>query len=241
MALEAQIFNRSVARYTVPGPIRHSGRLLLALLSLVSGARLAHAADVTVQVLAKEAGQPITAASVCLGTRADPSQFGAQLTGPEGMVVFHGVPDAPLVLTVSKAGRSGDQQALFGGRSDQILNVSLARGGTGPVCRGASAPPAPVLALTGLRLDGGAAVTEHRRVTLDFSLTGTANQYRASESPQFTGARWATLHPRPGFELSAGPGEKQVYLQVRQFRERHGSTLEVRSNVVSGAIRYQPR
>lgn len=240
VTLKPQSRNRGRRPRAIPAAIRSYGGAFLLALGAVAGAHPARAADVTVQVLAKEAGQPIADASVCLGTAADPSQFGAQLSGPEGMAVFRGVPDAPLVLTVSKAGRSGDQQALSGARTDRILNVFLARGGTGARCRGASAPPAPVLALAGLRLDGGASVTGRRRVSLDFSVSGTANQYRASESPQFTGARWQALHAWPAFELSAGAGTKRVYLQVRQFHEVQGSTLEVRSNVVSGAIRYHP-
>lgn len=196
----------------------------------------AFAADLTVRVLNKSTGQPLEGASACLGTDADPVQLGARHTGPDGKAAFADVPGAPLSLIVSKSGYRSERKAVSGGPYDQELTILLAKGSggryscdAGAVVTRKAGPAPPFL------LDRGAAVTADRRVSLHFSAE-RATEYRASESSDFAGAEWRTIEGTPAFELSAGPGRKTVYLQLRRYREAEGARLETRSEVLSDSI-----
>lgn len=70
-------------------------------------------------------------------------------------------------------------------------------------------------AVTSFKINGGAASTAHRRVTLNNTASGTPTQYMASESSTFSGATWKTYSRKPTFTLSAGVGVKRVYFKVR--------------------------
>jgi hypothetical protein len=70
---------------------------------------------------------------------------------------------------------------------------------------------------------------------LDFSSDG-ATQYRASESSDLADAQWRPVEGTPTFELSAGPGRKTVYLELRRYREAEGARLETRSDVLADSI-----
>ena len=195
------------------------------------------AANLTVQVLERGSGTPLEGAAVCLGTGADPRQFGALRSSADGTVVFEDILDAPLSLTVSRTGFRGERRDLAGLRSDRVLTVLLPRGGLGPRCDAPTAgDDARGLTISNFRIDGGAASTQRRRVTLDFRTAGEATHYRASESQDFADARWQPLNDQPMFELSAGGGEKRVYLQVRKHRQTEGVSLETSSEIVSDSI-----
>jgi hypothetical protein len=189
-----------------------------------------------VRVLNKSTGQPLEGASACLGTSADPVQLGARRTGPDGKAAFQDVPGAPLSLIVSKSGYRSERKSVSGGPYDQEQTVLLAKGGGGGysceagavVSRDAGPPPSFVL-------DRGAGVTTDRTVSLDFSSEG-ATDYRASESSTFGDAEWRAIEGTPRFELSAGPGRKTVYLQLRRYREAEGARLETRSEILSDSI-----
>ena len=208
-----------------------------ALLAMSCWAAPLWAANLTVQILERGSGTPVAGAAVCLGTGADPSQFGALRSSADGTVQFEDILDAPLSLTVSKTGFRGERRDLAGMRSDRVLTVLLPRGGLGPRCDAPSGgDDAPGLTISNFRLDGGAASTQRRRVTLDFRTAGDATHYRASESQDFAGAPWQPLNDQPMFELSAGGGEKRVYLQVRKRRQTEGVSLETSSEIVSDSI-----
>jgi hypothetical protein len=194
------------------------------------------AGDLTVRVLAKSTGKPLEGASVCLGTNADPVQLGARRTSADGKAAFRDVPGAPLSLIVSRSGYQSERRGVSAGPFDQDITMLLATGrSAGFSCEAGavvSARPAPA---PGFRLDRGAPVTTDRRVTLDFASDG-ATQYRASESSDFAGAEWQPIEGTPTFELSAGPGRKTVYLQLRRYRETEGARLETRSDALSDSI-----
>ncbi len=199
----------------------------------------AHAVQVGVRVLDGRDGRPLAGAAVCLGTAANPSQFGAWLTPADGTVVFREVPDTTLVLTLSCEGFHGRRRVLPRARYDRHYNITLYRGGLGPQCEGArpyGRPGPAAVTVRNFRLDGGAAVTRDREVTLDFEASAGVTHYRAAESPDLDDVPWRPLTDRPVFRLGPGPGRKTVYLQVRKYRKTRGAALELVSAVVSDTI-----
>jgi hypothetical protein len=88
---------------------------------------------------------------------------------------------------------------------------------------------APVPTVTAFVINGGAAKTTSRTVTLDSTATNGATEYRASESPTFAGAAWRPYTTAPTFELSAGNVTKRVYFQTRNVA---GESL-VRSDTIA--------
>ena len=212
---------------------------LLGVAIAALGVAVVHAAQVSVRVVDAHSNRPLAGVAVCLGTAANPSQFGAFITPDDGTVVFDRVPDTSLSLTLSRQGFLGQRRWLPRARYDRHLTISFNRGGLGPRCAGARPVTPEKAAVIGVRnfiLDGGAAVTRDRQVTLDFDAGAGATHYRAAETPDLERVPWQPLTPRPVFRLSPGSGRKTVYLQVRKYRETRGAALELVSAVVSDTI-----
>jgi uncharacterized repeat protein (TIGR01451 family) len=74
--------------------------------------------------------------------------------------------------------------------------------------------PAP--SVTSFSINGGAASTASRTVTLNNTATNNPTQYIASEASNFSGASWQTYSTSPSFTLSQGNGTKRVYFKVRR-------------------------
>jgi hypothetical protein len=85
-------------------------------------------------------------------------------------------------------------------------------------------------------MSGGAGVTTTRNVTLDNVVSGKPTQFRASERADFKGADWQDYTQAPVFQLSAGPGKKAVYFQVRRHAALNGANLETLSPVRKDSI-----
>jgi hypothetical protein len=204
----------------------------------------AQAADVKVRVLDKVSGEPAAEAAVCLGTTAQPDQFGAYLTPGDGTVVFRNVPTTTMALTVSKRGYMGYQGIKAAAAYDRVFVVPLPHGGLGPQCRTAGpyegvGAPAQGLYVGGLRINGGRAVTHDRTVTLSARLKGQPTEYRASEQADLEAAQWRPYREPIHLELSPGSGRKTVYFQVRKYRKLNGASLQSTSNVVKASIRLE--
>ena len=71
----------------------------------------------------------------------------------------------------------------------------------------------PVVAT--FQINGGAAVTTSRTVTLNNSAMGSPTGYMASEDSGFIGANWQDYAVTPSFTLSVGYGVKTVYFKVK--------------------------
>jgi len=202
------------------------------------------AADLGIRIYEREGKSPLQDVSVCLGTPANISQFGAALTGPDGLASFRDVPRAPLVVTASKPGYRAAQQSLVTTNTDRLLILSLPTGGGGPVCKadnGRNGTGNGGLRVSQFRISKGIAVTTTPNVFLNHKVEGVPTQYRASEHPDFTGSDWQTYTTTPGFKLSAGNGRKVVYFQVRRSTTMNGADIEVFSPVVQDAITLQHR
>lgn len=90
---------------------------------------------------------------------------------------------------------------------------------------------APVV--SSFKINGGAASTVNRKVTLNNTVVGTTpTQYMAGESSSFKGAVWQPYSKAPTFTLSpaSGSGSKTVYFKVKDGSGK-------KSAVVSDSIR----
>jgi hypothetical protein len=203
-----------------------------------------HAADLSIRVYERGGNLPLQDASVCLGTPASINQFGAALTGSDGMATFRNVPGAQLVITASKSGYKAEQQSLVTNNMDRLLVISLPTGGGGPVCgsgSGRKITGSGSLGVSQYGINKGAAVTATQQVILNHAVEGVPTHYRASEHPDFSGADWQAYAAEPGFGLSPGNGRKLVYFQLRRSSDMNGANLEVLSPVVQDTITLQQR
>jgi hypothetical protein len=198
-----------------------------------------YAAEITVRVFERGGKLPLKGVAVCLGTSARLDQFGVSMTDLEGYAVFTGLPQTPMVVTVSRPGYMSGQEHMKGSVENRMLVMSLPTGGGGTICphgqRGLTQTDTG-LELEYFRLNNGAAVSSNASVTLDNKFSGHASQYRASEKPDFRGAEWQEYQKRPHFQLSAGRGNKTVYFQVRRYAKINGADLEARSAVKHDSI-----
>ncbi len=198
------------------------------------------AADLRVRVFERGGQAPLAGVSVCVGTQANPTQFGAVSTNHDGYAVFRDLPRAPLNVIASKAGFLGQQEALITSNMERLLVVSLPTGGGGPKCeldvRDSGSGSAGGLQVRNLSINNGAAITASRYVFLNHALEGHPTDYRASENPDFRGAGWQSYIPKPALELSPGGGRKVVYFQVRRYSKVNGADIQILSPVVRDSI-----
>lgn len=206
------------------------------------------AGEITVQVSKRRAGDPVADAAVCLGTPANPAQFGAMLADAKGMARFDKVHTrADLVLTVSKSGYQGRQVALGRDSRNRGVLLTLSSGGGGPTCWKALELALPTQLMTRpathiapgikeFRINRGEQTTHSARVTLDFVLTGEASHYRASDRSDFRSAQWLPLEPDLRLDLSGDAGLKTVYFQVGKLTSTEGAEIEILSNVAVDTI-----
>lgn len=223
------------------------GKQMTLLAFLLAGlilAGFAQASDLRVRVFERGGNHPLAGVSVCLGTPANPTQFGSDQTDAKGYAQFADIPRAPLLITASKSGYQGEQQSLVISSIPRLMVLSLAPGGGGARCAtgNAHAVESPgSLQITGFRIDNGAAASIDRQVRLDYRVSGRPNEYRASESPDFSGAPWQPYSNQAVFTLSPGDGRKTVYFQVRRYSKINGADIQTLSPVVRDSIVLQNR
>ena len=210
--------------------------------------QLGWAGEVTVRVSKRHAGDPVQAAAVCLGTPANPTQFGAMLADEKGMARFDKVHTrAELVLIVSKRGYKGRQVALGRDPRDRGVLLTLASGGGGPECGNVLALAGQMTSMTSpaghlapgiakFQINGGKPTTHSTRVTLDYVLTGEASHYRASDRSDFKFAQWQPLESDLWLDLTGDSGLKTVYFQVSKLTSAAGAEIEILSNVAVDTI-----
>jgi hypothetical protein len=237
-------FYSKPALHRLPGPdadLCCPGLLLRVALLFIAAVLAApvSAADLRVRVFERGGLAPLTGVSVCVGTQANPAQFGAVRSDHDGYAVFRDLPRAPLTVIASKPGYLGQQESLVTSNMERLLVVSLPTGGGGPKCVQDirdTAGRASALQVGYLNINSGAAITTSRYVFLNHVLEGNPTEYRASESPDFNGARWQAYIPEPAFELSPGTGRKVVYFQVRRHSMINGADIQTLSPVVRDSI-----
>lgn len=218
--------------------------IVFAALVLCGLPLLAKAADLSIRIHERGGKSTLQGVSVCLGTPADPDQFGADLTGYDGVAIFRNVPPAPLLITASKSGYKAEQQSLVTNNMNRLLTMSLSNGGGGPVCDARSARTftgSGPIRVTQFKINKGVAVASTPDVSLNHNAEGVPTHYRASEHPEFTGADWQAYTAEPGFKLSPGNGRKVVYFQLRRFSDMNGANLEVLSPIARDTIDLRRR
>jgi len=217
-----------------------SGLTILLLFSLTS--LTVSAADVQIRVFERGGKAPLVGVAVCLGTSARISQFGASLTDGSGNATFNNVPRATLLVTASKDGYKAEQESMVSSTGNRMLVISLPTGGGGPQCpldEAATGVSGGGLGISRFAMSSGAAVTTSRNVTLNNVVSGHPTQYRASEMANFRGAGWRDYTSAPAFQVSAGPGKKTIYFQVRRYASLNGANLETLSPVRKDSIVLQ--
>jgi hypothetical protein len=197
-----------------------------------------------VRLLDKHSGKPVAGAAVCLGTRAQASQFGARRSDADGVVRFDDVRTSPLLLTVSGQGYQGRQQALEPMYQSRVMAITLVTGGGGPTCaapRTASNARAADsgLALTSVRVRANPALQEGAGALVTARASGSVNQIRISEHADFHDTDWQDYGPEIAVPLSGGEGLKRLYVQVRRATVAQGASIEVLSPVREVSYRVQ--
>lgn len=92
--------------------------------------------------------------------------------------------------------------------------------------------------LNTVTINNGAQYTSARTVILDHIAHGNPTFYRAGENSNLNNLQWLPYVPSPTYTLSAGNGNKTVYMQVRtgSSNETGSSLQQSMSNVVSDSI-----
>ena len=217
-----------------------SGLTILLLFSLTS--LTVPAADIQVRVFERGGKAPLAGVAVCLGTPARIGQFGSSLTDGSGNATFNNVPRATILVTASRDGYKAEQESMAPPTGNRMLVLSLPAGGGGtqcPLSETATRASGGGLGISRFVMSSGAAVTTTRNVTLDNVVSGQPTQYRASEMANFRGAGWQDYTQAPAFQLSAGPGKKTIYFQVRRHASLSGANLETLSAVRKDSIVLQ--
>jgi hypothetical protein len=99
------------------------------------------------------------------------------------------------------------------GKKTVYFKVKNGNGESAAVSDGITLRETPTV--TTFAINPGAVETASRTVTLNNVATGSPTEYMASESASFAGAAWQVYTVAPSFTLSAGYGEKIVYLKVK--------------------------
>ncbi len=209
----------------------------IGLLACQSG----YSAEVRVQVTDRQLGNALANASVCLGTPANPVQFGAKFSGENGYVVFEEVPETPLILTVSRPEYTGYQRRQTARRFDITLRVGLVTGGLGPICDLGEVATSPALtdgavSIPAFHLGAVDSPGGERTVRLNAVVTGNPTHYRVAEHWGFEGVEWIDYKSQLLYKLSEGAGKKRVYFQVRRLKQLDGAHVESLSGIAQATI-----
>ncbi|VAW74366.1 hypothetical protein MNBD_GAMMA15-1350 [hydrothermal vent metagenome] len=194
-----------------------------------------------VRVVDKQSGSSIGQAAVCLGTAAQPDQFGARRAAADGIVRFNDIPANTMVLTASKLGYQGKLQSVEPLSGNRVIELNLASGGGGPACTAVTSEKEPQttdeLAITEAHVVADSASSSGNKVFVKVSVSGVANQIRVSESSSFKDAVWQELKPQNRYTVSEGKGVKRIYVQVRRQIKASGASIEVLSPARVAAYR----
>jgi len=215
---------------------------MLTILVSVLAVHGAWAADVQIRVVDAAKRTPLSGAGVCLGTPANPEQFGALRTDAQGGATFTDVPPTPLMLTVSRNQYRGYRVQHGVKRFDVVIEVALQTGGLGPQCAAPVAAGVDAqerLAIRRFSVNGGRRVTRRRDVTVAAVVAGEPTHYRISERADFSDAEWQPFALPGSFKLSRARGTKTVYFQVRRFRDAGDASMQSVSEVVQAQVTFE--
>lgn len=211
----------------------------IGLVILVGAGAPLRAAEVTVRVFERAGGTPVGGAAVCLGTAADPGQFAQARSDDAGEVRVDAVPNATLVVTVSRDGYRGERRRLPASGSNRQVVLSLVPGGGGPRCEAGGAPPSrdpdssPELRLHGLRAEVEGRGAGQWQVRVTPRMSGTATEFRLGWDQELAGAEWQPYGPGPAVtaSLPPPPGPALLHFQLRRQVTVAGADLEQRTRI----------
>ncbi|MBT4837520.1 MAG: carboxypeptidase regulatory-like domain-containing protein [Methylococcales bacterium] len=214
---------------------------------LATPVSLIQAGNLSIDVATENYGQGLANASVCLGTNASPTIYGARLSNKKGRATFADVPNGKLLVTVSKDGYRGHSRSFNKGQGSSVY-VPLRQGGGGATCTQAvvkqdnsgsrtKQQTSRFLQLSSLKINRSASSTRSQSVSLNHISSGSPTQYRASEKRDFSDAKWEDYSATPSYTLSSGKGMKTVFFQVRKVVKMSKGEITRDSVVVSDGIR----
>lgn len=227
-------------------------RLIAALIVFLAPASAAAQNMVVIVNQGADVGtSPIAGATVCVGTSAEPAKYGRLTTNSSGQVNFPEVPGTELLVTAHKPGFRGRSKTAPASNWSRVERIGLQPGSGGPAC------PAPLpttgqaeVTITTIRSfsinDNAAEMQAGAPAQLWVEWTGAAPaQYRVSERSGFPGAAWRRWGPprpvpgrtwRPAYQFQdQSPGEKTIYIQLRNAHGRTSAIVSDRIRLEAGA------
>lgn len=204
---------------------------LASLTALITMSR-ADAASFGVRVI-DEQGQPLAGAAVCIGTAANPGQFGAFMTAADGSARIDNAPAVPLRITVSKEAFQGVHFEEPIRNWNLMTDVTLLRDGEGPVCDISGHADAQAADSERLKISYLNAFKSRAGYTIESDIQGAPTHYRVSHRKDFAGAKWQPYQKAVTYR---GAAKDALYFQVKRFSGNTGSWLEARSAVADIAI-----
>lgn len=201
----------------------------------------AFAAKMGVRVLDANTGLPVANASVCLGTAANPSEYGTGVTSYSGVALYDNVPEKQMLITVSKRYFRGIALQSPVAGDNVIRDVFVTEGLSSKKCRalkfvdfkpgitrGAKADEWP-LVITALSYfpsgNDGLSFLSYSK--------GKPTHYRVSTDPSFAGASWKdysdVLHFSP---LQSDLGKSRLYFQLKKSVQVAGGSIDAMSEVL---------
>lgn len=209
-------------------------RILFALVVALAGVNTSHAAKFGVKVVS-ENGKPLAGIAVCIGTHGNYKQFGAVFTSPSGDAMVD-VPNVPLIVTISKNRFTAIRITEPARNFNLIKEIKLKEGVPGPRCRAGSTMVKGKAGFGNhkhaVRIDDVHVKDSVFSVTLETSVIGDPSHYRVSESPNFDNTDWLDFESEIDLQ-GAMVYSKNVFLQLRKYKELGGGWVEARSNVVT--------
>lgn len=191
-------------------------------------------ANAALDVLVIEArqGTPVANAAVCLGTAADPVQFGAARTDTLGRASFENLPRYGVQATVSAQGFQGRRQPLNSRQNHRLTKIALLRGGLGPECL------APALASKRETAEQPSSVSIEQlqirqvgsQLQLHAKTAGAPNQIRVGSAAAFDQAEWQAL--QMPLKIKRPPQGGPLLVQVRRATQKDGILLSVESAIM---------
>ena len=189
-------------------------------------ASTSHAAKFGVKVI-DDRGQAVAGAAVCFGLPGSYQQFGVLTTDASGLAMMD-VPNVPLVVTITKTRFSSMRVNEPARGFNLIKEMTLSEGTPGPRCKTDNVvADNSMIKIANVDVMEGAFST-----TLTPRVAGEPTQYRVSQTPSFSGAKWQRFESSIALTSNMA-SEEEIYLQMRRYTGTSQSWIEARSEVVT--------
>ncbi|MGB0866494.1 MAG: hypothetical protein ACPGSC_08285 [Granulosicoccaceae bacterium] len=214
---------------------------LIAAAAMFSAGQEAMAAKLTVRVVDANTQQPVSGASVCMGSNTSPSEYGSAQTDASGEVVTS-APGNDFVLSVAGEGHGDYVRTMTARDFDIIYYVELKNGGDQSFCmRSKAVSKADLQGRAALKLvDVDVRSHSHGGGTVDVAteVQGlTPTHIRASTNSDFKGARWLPYRAVTRHQVNKVASE-DLFVQVKRSLAVEGGSAEAFSVTRVGDLHW---